>query len=374
MIARTYYTENKVLKFGLEDIYRQFKNDYFIDSYDFVIFAINPDYPYQDINYSIKQVLKNDNFVAFNAIDAFCNAEVVAGIAALFIKFERSGKIDSFYQDNFNSTKDVYKYLLNHKNSLNIIISTPSDKVPSFLEKLNKKFKNDDIFLIGGLSSGTFLENGVLAYNYIDNKIIKDGFMVISFDNVEFANGISLGYKPIGPHYKINLAKNNRVYVAEYTDASLIAKKLLNGMNDDITNLWFSPMVVLDDKDGIVDVVRTFKSYKEGEFVEFFGPISNGSYVKLSFATEEMLLNSDKREAEKIKEKLKEIELGFNFSCVARQFALGKRQTEESALYSEFFNSSVFGFFTFGEIGLNKNNTILKFYNQTSLVCGLKEK
>jgi hypothetical protein len=141
-----------------------------------------------------------------------------------------------------------------------------------------------------------------------------------------------------------------------------------------IQNLWYSPIVILNDTDGIVDVVRTFKDFKEGEYVEFFGPVKNDQHIKLSFATEEMLLKSDKEEAEKIKGELSHIELGFNFSCIARQYSLGDKQKEETKLYAESFNAPIFGFFTFGEIGMNKRFDSLKFYNQTSLVCGLKEK
>ena len=158
-------------------------------------------------------------------------------------------------------------------------------------------------------------------------------------------------------------------------DASLIAERLLRNMKSrKIQNLWYSPIVILDDNDGMVDVVRTFKDFKEGEYVEFFGPVKTKENIKLSFATEDMLIESDKKEANKIKNELTHIELGFNFSCIARQYALGNKQKEETKIYAEAFNAPIFGFFTFGEIGLNKSFDTLKFYNQTSLICGLKEK
>ena len=375
MIARIYNSTQTILKFAIEDIFRQFKKDFFIDDYDFLIFGINSDYPYRDVNSTIKKILKTDKFIAFNAIDLFANADTLEGIVALFIKFERDGAIDTYYQDNFVSIKNCVNYLKSHKDALNIIISGVSNQVPTFLDRINKKIIDDDIFLIGGLSSGYLDREELVTYQYVDDKIIKNGFVIISFKNVEFQKGISLGYKPIGPIYNVNLSKDNRLYVAEYQDASLIAKNLLNGMDSqDITNLWYSPVVILDDKDGEVDVVRTFKSFKEGEYVEFFGPIPNTSKVKLSFATEDMLIESDKKEAIKIKNKLNEIELGLNFSCIARQFALGDKQNEETKLYSEIFNAPMFGFFTFGEIGMNKTFETFKFYNQTSLICGIKEK
>ena len=375
MIARIYHSDNTILKFALEDIYRQFHNDFFMDTYDFIIFAINSDYPYNDIHYSIKKILRTNNYVAFYAIDAFCNADTVQGVVALFIKFENEGKISTYYQNGFEEVEECVSYLKKDLNDLHVVLSTASEKLPTYIEKLNSSLEGNRVFLIGGISSGNLDKDEVVTYQYIDNQIIKEGFMIITFKNVKFAKGISLGYQPIGPVYRVNLAKDNRVYVAEYTDASLIAERLLKNMSDrKIQNLWYSPIVILNDTDGIVDVVRTFKDFKEGEYVEFFGPVKNDQHIKLSFATEEMLLKSDKEEAEKIKGELSHIELGFNFSCIARQYSLGDKQKEETKLYAESFNAPIFGFFTFGEIGMNKRFDSLKFYNQTSLICGLKEK
>ena len=374
MIARIYNSQNSILKFALEDIYKQFYNDFFIDSYDFIIFAVDSSYSYKDIHHSIQKVIKTNRYIAFNATDIFCNADTTKGVVALFIKFEKQGKINTYYQEGFRDIDKCFNYLSEHKDDLHIMISTASEEVPLYLEKLNEKLKDEKIFIIGGVSSGDLQKDELITYQYIDNKIIKDGFVIVSFKNIEFKNGISLGYKPIGPHYNVNVAKDNKVYVTEYTDASLIAQNLLKNLDNNIQNLWYSPIVILDEDDGIVDVVRTFKSFKEGYYVEFFGPIKAGSNIKLSFATEKMLLESDEEEANKIKNSIQDIELGFNFSCIARQYALGERQNEETKLYAEIFNAPIFGFFTFGEIGLNKSFDILKFYNQTSLICGLKEK
>ena len=373
MVSRLYHSTNHILKFGLEDIYHQYKNDFFIEDYDFILLAVSPSYPYKDILPNIKK-LNLKNCIAFNAINSFANEKIVDGITALFIKFEHKGSISTYYQDNFDEIDSVYDYLKNNKNDLHIIISSVSDNVSVFIEKLNKKIEDLDVFLFGGISSGDLKNNEMIAYQYIDNKIIKNGFMIISFKNVEFDNRISSGYRPIGPIYKVNLSTGNKIYVAEYYDASEIAKKLLKEMpNNDITNLWYSPIVILDDKEGEVPIARSFKSVKDGEYVEFFGPIPRHSNIKLSFATENMLLESDKKEALKMKEKLKQVELGLNFSCVVRQFALGDKQDEETKLYVELLDSPMFGFFTFGEIGLNKFKTTLKLYNQTSLICGIKE-
>ena len=376
MRARVYSSNNEVFKFALEDIYRKFRDDFIINDFDFIIVGVDSKYYYNDINFSIKKIFRTDKFVAFNAIDAFVgNCVTNGGVVALFIKFENSGKIDTYYQNNFDEIDEIVEYLQKHKNNLNIILSYPSEKVPTFINKLNKKLGKNDISLLGGLSSGDLDSEELVAYQYIDGKIIKNGFVLISFENCEFQKEVSLGYKAIGPHYKAQVVKENKVYVVDYHDASMIAKTLLKGMeNPSIQTLWFSPLVILNEEDGEVDIVRTFKDLKDGEYVEFFGPIERDSLVKLSFATEDMLLEEDRKKARLIKEKMNEIELGFNFSCIARQFSLGEKQEDEVKEYAQIFNTTIFGFFTFGEIDKSKISNKIKFYNQTSLVCGIKEK
>ena len=121
MIARSYSSNNKVLKFALEDIYIKQQKDFFISNFDFVIFAVHPSYPYKDINTSIKKIFKTENFVAFNAIDAFCNSNIIEGLTALFIKFENKGKIDTFFCNDIDSNIGVnrfYQYLKNNPDDL----------------------------------------------------------------------------------------------------------------------------------------------------------------------------------------------------------------------------------------------------------------
>ena len=70
MVSRLYHSTNHILKFGLEDIYHQYKNDFFIEDYDFILLAISPSYPYKDILPNIKK-LNLKNCIAFNAINSF---------------------------------------------------------------------------------------------------------------------------------------------------------------------------------------------------------------------------------------------------------------------------------------------------------------
>lgn len=361
MISRIYFSKSKALFLAVEDILKQFYDDYFVNDFDFVIFAIHPSYPYDDISFTIKSLLKSDNFIAFNAVSAFANQQIVEGVSALFIKFEKKGNIEIYSQDNLEK-ENLENYLNSNPNDLHILISAYNEMFPSFIESINTKAT-----LVGGVASGD-LERGV-TYVYTPDKVIKNGFIVTTFKNVEFATGVALGYKLVGPKYRINLSKNNKIYVIDFEDASLIADSLLKNMkNPTIQDLWYSPIVILGKEK---EVIRTFKDIKHGEYVELFGPVPQKIDVKLSFGIDSMLLEEDKKVANVVKQKLTNIETAFNFSCIAREFILGDLKAKESEWYVNILNSSLFGFFTFGEVASSDK---IDFHNQTSVLVGIKEK
>ena len=353
MITRIYSSENETLFMALEEIFLQFKNDYFLDDFDFIIFAVSPYFNKNDINPSIQKIFKTKNYLAFNAINAFNNQELNNCLTALFIKFEKKGKI------HLKTNQDMKKL---NKNKLHMIFMPFKEGSCAC-----NTVENTNLPLIGGICSGDE------AYVYFDSVIEKEKPVILEFENVDYEFGISLGYKPIGPIYKVHLAKENKIYVIDYEDASLLAKKLLKNTDGDIRNLWYSPILVISDKKGYVDVVRTFKDIKENYYIELFGKVETNFNIKLSFATNNMLLKEDTRIAEKIKEKIQP-EIVFNFSCVAREFILGEKKEEESKIYSQILNAPVFGFFTYGEIGPDYEFKTSKIYNQSSLVVAIKEK
>ena len=350
MVVRTYFSNEKTLFLALEEIYLKFRDDFLLDEFDFIIFAISPQFLPQDINPTIKRIFKTDKFLAFNAIHSFSNVSITDTISALFIKFEKKGSIH-------------IKYSFSELNSDNLNIVFFPYIPDKCISNEVKKFK---IATIGGVCSGE------RAFIYINDEIIETFPVILEFKNVEYEFGISLGYRPIGPTYRVQKAENNRVYTIDWEDAFTLALNILKDTDGKITNLWYSPLLVISDKTGLVDVVRTFKNI-ERDYVEFFGKVENNSYVKLSFGEKEMLLKEDEKVAHKIRNNITP-ELVFNFSCIAREFILEDRAVKENEIYTKILNAPLFGFFTYGEIGPNYEFKTSKLYNQSSLIVAIKEK
>ncbi|WP_028841782.1 FIST C-terminal domain-containing protein [Thermodesulfobacterium hveragerdense] len=380
MKALVFQSREKTLSSALEDIKKQI--DKHFDTYDFLIFAVSPDYPYNDINYYIKKVFNTEKNIGFHAIHSFCDSEIVEGISVAVIKFERTGKVEIFYLEGIDENEAVIEtanYFNSNSDKLHIIIGGLGNKkrFGTFIEEVSQFIDFQPVNnIIGGISSGYRDANGeVLSYQFVDSKIIKNGFVIITFSNIDFAIDIALGFKPYGVTYEIKKAKDYKLYlVDENRNFSDITRSLIKGIdNFDIRYLWYIPIYILDDEEGYVATLRTFKKV-EKDYVEFFGPIKEGQKLKLSFATAEELLQENLKIAKRVKERIGHSEIVFDFSCTARQYVLEERQKEEAEIYTSILNSNLFGFFTYGEIGPDRYFKKLKFYNETSIVLAMKER
>ena len=349
---------------------------------DFVLIGLHPKHNC-DVKKIIKDTLGDVLYVAFNAVDLFENENIVnEGIVATFFEFDKDGVVDRFYMEDIrdykldDSLQKCADYLNSKKDNFHIILASyTKEKFGYFIEELSEFLDYTPIDnIIGGISSGIEIEDELITNLYTNGSKIEHGFIIITFKNIKAKIGISLGFEPYGVTYKISKASGSKIYlVDENKRFSKIVNNLLDGIsNPEVRNLWYLPLNILDENDGFVSTLRTIKDVND-EFVELFGPIKENQEFKLSFATENKLINSDKKIAKIVSEDIKDIDILFNFSCIARQYVLGKKQKDELRSYIDTFNSPLFGFFTFGEIGPDREYKKLKLYNETSLIVGLKE-
>jgi len=388
MLARVYYSKIPVLKFAIEDVLEQLWEDRFYryKDFDLAIISLSPKvYPVDSRTVeTFNEYLGRNKWIAFHSITSFANDKTVEdALVALFIKFTSRGRYHIFSANGLRSdyTRLLYKTAdyLNGKSSPNIInltFTTFSEGVIGlFIEDLSKLLTKK-VNVIGGVASGIERPNGEMITNiYTSEGIIEDGFAILSLENVEYAYGLAFGYRILGPIYTITGAETNKILEINNESVQEVLSKLLKGLEkEDIRVFWYSPIVILDEKEGMVSILRSFKKIPpDRSYIEFFGPIKTGWKFRFSFGLKEELLKADTEEAIKVQKHLKEVDIGFNFSCVARQFVLEDLHEEEARRYSSIFNAPLFGFFTSGEIGPDRTMTKLKYYNQTSVVVGVKE-
>jgi small ligand-binding sensory domain FIST len=378
MIVEVFSSNEKSFFFALKEL--KDKIDKRFDSYDFLIFSIHPKYGYQDLPYLIEKIFQTKNYAGFHAVNAFENENIVDGVVVAVIKFEKEGKINLFYIDDIDkegSFKKTSNYLNTFKDKLHVIIGgLCKEKFGLFIEKLSENLNYWPVNnIIGGISSGYKENNEVLTYQFVDGVVIKNGFFILTFDNVDYKIEVALGFKPYGITYEIKKADGYKLYTVDDVEnfSYIIQNFLRNFKNPDIKYLWYCPINIIDEEDGYVATLRTFKKVGK-DYVEFFGQVKEGQHFKLSFATPEELLEEDLKIANQVKNIINYPDFAIDFSCMARQYVLEDKQNQEPEIYTSVLNCPLFGFFTFGEIGPDKYYKKLKLYNETSLLLAVKER
>jgi len=374
MYVKVLSSQQDTFLFALEELKSQLNKDF-----DFFIFAISPIFNYA-INETIQKIFKTKNYIAFHSTDSFCDDKVKNNsVVVLAIKFERKGKIEKFFVENVKKT-DVLKvsnYLNANQDKFHLIFANNSDgKICSFIENISKNLSYSPVNNIaGGVASGMEIDGEFISHLFIENKILNKGLIILSFENVEAEVGVSLGFKPYGITYKITKSEENKLYlVDDGKNFAYIIKKLFENIeNPDIRYLWYTPIYMLESENSHISATRTIKKITDN-YVEFFANIEKGKFFKISFATYVELLKENEKIAKNLIKKLPLPEVSIDFSCLARQYVLEDKQEEEVIIYTKIFNSHLFGFFTFGEIGPDIKRKKLVFYNETSLPVIMKEK
>ena len=348
---------------------------------DFFLFTIASGMDIEIAAKNIRDIFKTDNFVIYHAIEHFNNTKIVENsLSVCCFQFEKNAALQTFYVEDISDDTDIQKtieYFNNNNDKFHIIIAgLCNGSISTIVDKISEQLNYSPIDnIVGGVSSGISIDNELQTYQYINNRVIKNGFVILSFEGVDAEIDISLGFQPYGITYEITKADGNKLYtVDDGKSFAYIAKKMLcnTGEEVDIRNLWYCPLSILTSEDGYTSTLRTIENVTES-YVEFFSPVKKGEHFKLSFATPQDLIQSDERTAKRLVEKLQEPELSFNFSCIARQYVLEDMQQKEIETYVEHFKTNLFGFFTFGEIGPDTLYKKLKFYNETSLVVTMRE-
>jgi len=380
-----YSSSNPVLYQALEEIKHKFVEDKILTDFDFLLISLNYKYPYEKLDRDLRRVFNLDGreYLAFHSTESIENTKIVEGIAICFIKFENKGRVRIYTDEGISNYVErgtlerLVNYLEENKEHLNLFISAWEDNnLGLFIEDLGNFLYSRGFYpnLVGGVSSGKIYEGELRTFQIHNGKVIKDGFTVITFENVEYCFGISLGFKPISPVYMVSKADGYKIYEVDGNTPFInIVKGFLSGLEERVEYLWYCPIVILEEEEGYVKVQRTFKELGK-DYVEFFAPVYEGERFMLSFGEPNMLIENTKREILKIKNKLNTPDMLLNFSCIARQFVLENKRTLENEIISQILDAPLFGFATYGEIGPDKDFKKVKLYNETATVVALKER
>jgi hypothetical protein len=378
MEVEIYSSRNPILMFALKEIKEKVKLDF-----DFALFALSPDYPYQDVSPLINQTFDGKKFFAFQSLSAFSNTELVeSGIVGCFLKFKTpETEVKLRFEENLRDreipeiVRSCEDYLLDKSSCLNVIIADFVDgKVPVLIDELGREFERKGIKVpvFGGIIT-TKERRGIRKKGYIfsNDKTVKEGMAILSFNNFEFSADISLGVFEKGPIYTASTRGDKfRIYELNGKPAGYLPVRLLKGIHPvDEYLLWYTPIGILDEKERIT-AIRVIKSFS-AEYVELWGPIRDGDRIRLSIALNTELLTDAEKVAKRLKSEFGMAELCFDFSCAARERVLEELEMEEVKIFGKELDAPVFGYFTHGEIATMEQ---LKPHNLTSVILVMRER
>jgi len=366
---------------AVEEVFASYRQQHGKRNWDFVMIALSNRYPLDEIHPQIRKYTGEDDYLAFHSTDSFDGSSIINdGVTALFIRFEREGWVECFVgcdisQAGEDLLRETVDYLDTRSDAAHLMIAgLCRNQMAFFVNRLSQE-NIPTQKILGGLSSGVSQGGETYTYQFYRGKIIRDGFVIVTFHQVQMASSVALGFDPVGTQYTITKAEGYRLFEVDGGHPFSATVRRLVEHIDEIhpEHLWYTPVVILEEGKGQeLLTLRAFRTMSE-EWVEFFGPVREGQRIKLSYGEAEDLLAADRRSAAKLKKELPEPELLINFSCTARQYVLEEHQEMENLLYLEKMDAPLFGFFTFGEIGHDPQKRSLQFYNETSLVIGLRE-
>jgi hypothetical protein len=137
--------------------------------------------------------------------------------------------------------------------------------------------------IAGGVASGIEIRPNEWILNlFFEDKILNEGLIILSFENIKAEIGVSLGFKPYGITYKITRSNGNKIYEVDNGKnfAYMIKKLFENIENPDVCYLWYTPIYILNSENSYISSTRTIKNITD-KYVEFFANVKEEEFFKL---------------------------------------------------------------------------------------------
>lgn len=231
----------------------------------------------------------------------------------------------------------------------------------------------EDTIMFGGLASDDirFKKN----YVFSGKKLLESGAIIIAFDtaHINMEGMATSGWVGLGKDLVITSSKSNIVYSIDNEPALRVYKTYLSVEDSDLPAIGVEYPLLIKRENGAYTLRAVMGVDTEKESLIFAGSVPQDSIVTFSSSPGFEVIDRTKDEIEDFYNEHKEADMILLFSCMARHLALGPVITEEISFPAEKWNLPLSGFFTYGEIGTNRNKRC-DFFNQTYTLVIIREK
>lgn len=229
------------------------------------------------------------------------------------------------------------------------------------------------IRLYGGLA-GDDLQH-MKPFVFTQAALSTQGIVVLALDNdmIEVEGTSASGWQGVGAIKTITKAAGNIVYTIDDKPALDVYKRYLSsfGANAIPVNAEY-PLQIMRPEGYYV--LRSVMYVDEAsKSLVYAGTVPMGAKAKFSVYPGTEIINAAKEEMATLRKDINQADCLLLFSCATRQLALGPMVEDEIDYMQQLWGAPLVGFFTYGEIGMNKSG-VCDFYNSTCVLVTLREK
>ena len=233
--------------------------------------------------------------------------------------------------------------------------------------------------ITGGLAGdgGAFAQTWVLDKEGLSsNRVTCVGFYG---DKLVLSHGSFGGWSPFGPARKVTRSENNLLYELDGEPALEVYKRYLGEHAKGLpaSGLLF-PFAMLGSDHNEVGLIRTILGVDEAQgSLTLAGDIDTNGFLKLMHASTDALVDGAEAAAEAAKamQEPNGPALALLVSCVGRKLVMGGRVDEEVEAVGDVVgkNTTLAGFYSYGEISPFNRFTECKLHNQTMTITVISE-
>ncbi len=214
----------------------------------------------------------------------------------------------------------------------------------------------------------------------LDEDLREGNIIGIGFygNHIQIGLGSMGGWDSFGPERHITKASGNILYELDGENALDLYKIYLGDKAKDLPGsaLLFPLQIIVDGKPE--PLVRTILNVNEKDkSMIFAGDIPQGAKAQFMKANFDKLIDGASIAAEYALDRVEEKkpDLAILVSCVGRKLVLGQRTEEELEAVREILgeNTSLAGFYSYGELCPTLNNHYAELHNQTMTITTFKE-
>lgn len=338
----------------------------------------------ENIYNDVKELFPDGHFV-FGSTAGDITKESVEndGLVVTAIEFEKTkfeiktSNVINKELNSFDSGKELLNSFEEQGLKYVLVVSEGSFINGSDLIKGMNSALEDNILITGGLcGDDARFETTLASYNENpkQGEIVAIGFYG---EELEVSFSIYGGWTPFGPERIVTKSKDNLLYELDGMPALDLYKKYLGEKSKELPGAALLYPLNVQVEDESQSIVRSILNINEEDnAMVMAGNIPENSKVQLMMTNVDNIAHASERAAFQAQELRKnKAELAILISCIGRKLVLDQRVEEEVEEAVEVMGAetTICGFYSYGEIAPFHGETSCQLHNQTMTITLMSE-